>query len=173
MRRKAARPAPERSACSTSGRPALPSEASADDRAGEVDGELGEIGRAVAFERIERLGDLERVADGAPERLRHVADDRGHAPTGGCADLDHGAAPGRRAAARSRKKAPEPVLTSSTITCAPAASFFDMMLLAISGRLGTVPVTSLCLLLSVRIAELSAVGYQLSATGSQRSPAES
>ena len=38
--------------------------------------------------------------------------------------------------------APEPHLTSSTITSAPEDSFFDMMELAISGTLGTVPVTS-------------------------------
>jgi hypothetical protein len=47
-----------------------------------------------------------------------------------------------RAAERSRMNAPEPVLTSRTITRAPAASFLDMMLLAISGKLGTVAVTS-------------------------------
>ena len=47
-----------------------------------------------------------------------------------------------RAESRSRMNAPEPVLTSNTITSAPAASFFDMMLLAINGRLGTVAVTS-------------------------------
>ena len=39
-------------------------------------------------------------------------------------------------------KAPDPHLTSSTITSAPAASFLDMMELTISGMLGTVPVTS-------------------------------
>ena len=37
---------------------------------------------------------------------------------------------------------PLPHLTSSTMTSAPAASFLDMMLLTISGMLGTVPVTS-------------------------------
>ena len=49
-----------------------------------------------------------------------------------------------RASAESRScmNAPEPVLTSRTMTSAPAASFLDMMLLAISGRLGTVLVTS-------------------------------
>ena len=38
--------------------------------------------------------------------------------------------------------APLPVLTSSTMACAPAASFLDRMLEAISGTLSTVPVTS-------------------------------
>ena len=39
-------------------------------------------------------------------------------------------------------KEPRPHLTSSTIASAPAASFLPMMLAAISGKLGTVPVTS-------------------------------
>ena len=39
-------------------------------------------------------------------------------------------------------KAPEPTLTSSTMECAPAASFFDMMEEAMSGVLSTVAVTS-------------------------------
>ena len=39
-------------------------------------------------------------------------------------------------------KAPSPTLTSSTIASAPAASFLDMMLEAISGTMSTVPVTS-------------------------------
>ena len=47
-----------------------------------------------------------------------------------------------RASASVFMKEPPPHLTSSTMTSAPAASFLDMMLLAISGMLGTVPVTS-------------------------------
>ena len=39
-------------------------------------------------------------------------------------------------------KAPRPTLTSSRMAVAPAASFFDMMLLAISGMLCTVAVAS-------------------------------
>src|SRR5918994_313858 len=39
-------------------------------------------------------------------------------------------------------KAPSPTFTSSTIASAPEASFFDMMLAAISGTMSTVPVTS-------------------------------
>ena len=39
-------------------------------------------------------------------------------------------------------KAPEPSFTSSKIASAPAASFFDIMLAAIRGRLSTVFVTS-------------------------------
>ena len=38
--------------------------------------------------------------------------------------------------------APSPTLTSSTIASAPAASFFDMIELAISGTMSTVAVTS-------------------------------
>ena len=38
--------------------------------------------------------------------------------------------------------APSPTLTSSTIASAPPASFFDMMLAAISETLSTVAVTS-------------------------------
>ena len=40
-------------------------------------------------------------------------------------------------------KAPEPSFTSRRMASAPAASFFDMMLAAIRGRLSTVAVTSL------------------------------
>ena len=47
-----------------------------------------------------------------------------------------------RASSRSRMKAPRPCLTSSTIAGAPPASFLLMTLLAISGMLPTVPVTS-------------------------------
>ena len=39
-------------------------------------------------------------------------------------------------------KAPSPTFTSSTIDCAPAAIFFDMIELAISGTMSTVAVTS-------------------------------
>ncbi len=39
-------------------------------------------------------------------------------------------------------KAPSPTLTSSTIACAPAASFFDMIEAAISETWSTVAVTS-------------------------------
>ncbi len=39
-------------------------------------------------------------------------------------------------------KAPLPALTSSTSPVSPSASFFDMMLAAMSGMEGTVPVTS-------------------------------
>ena len=38
--------------------------------------------------------------------------------------------------------APSPTLTSSTIACAPAASFFDMIDAAISESWSTVAVTS-------------------------------
>ena len=38
--------------------------------------------------------------------------------------------------------APSPTLTSSTIACAPAAIFLDMIEAAISWMLSTVPVTS-------------------------------
>ena len=47
-----------------------------------------------------------------------------------------------RALSRSCIKAPLPHLTSSTMASAPAAIFLLMMLAAMSGRLGTVPVTS-------------------------------
>ncbi len=38
--------------------------------------------------------------------------------------------------------APSPTFTSSTIASAPAASFFDMIELAMSGTMSTVAVTS-------------------------------
>ena len=43
---------------------------------------------------------------------------------------------------RSFMNAPLPTLTSRTTACAPAAIFFDMMLDAMSGIDGTVPVAS-------------------------------
>ena len=43
---------------------------------------------------------------------------------------------------RSFMNAPRPTFTSSTTACAPAAIFFDMMLEAMSGIEGTVPVAS-------------------------------
>jgi hypothetical protein len=39
-------------------------------------------------------------------------------------------------------KAPSPTFTSRTMASAPAASFLDMMLAAISGTMSTVAVTS-------------------------------
>jgi hypothetical protein len=50
--------------------------------------------------------------------------------------------PRARASSSVSMNAPRPHLTSSTMASAPAASFLLMMLAAISGRLGTVPVTS-------------------------------
>lgn len=47
-----------------------------------------------------------------------------------------------RASASVFMKAPSPHFTSSTMTSAPAASFFDMMLLTMRGMELTVPVTS-------------------------------
>ena len=47
-----------------------------------------------------------------------------------------------RASASVFMNAPEPTFTSRTMTSAPAASFFDMMELTMSGMLCTVPVTS-------------------------------
>ena len=46
------------------------------------------------------------------------------------------------AEAMSFMKAPLPTVTSSTMECAPAASFFDMMLETMSGMASTVAVTS-------------------------------
>ena len=48
----------------------------------------------------------------------------------------------RRASSSVFMKAPRPTLTSSTIACAPAASFFDMIDAAISESWSTVAVTS-------------------------------
>ena len=52
------------------------------------------------------------------------------------------AAASSRARSISGMNAPSPTLTSSTSRDAPAATFFDMMLVAIRGMLGTVAVTS-------------------------------
>ena len=48
----------------------------------------------------------------------------------------------RRASSIVFMKAPSPTFTSSTIACAPAASFFDMIEAAISETSSTVAVTS-------------------------------
>ena len=107
-----------------------------------VEHELGEVGRPVAADGVERLADLERVADRAAERLVHVGQ-QARRPRG---------RPACRARASSRRatrasssvfmNAPSPTLTSRTIASAPAASFFDMIDAAISGTLSTVAVTS-------------------------------
>jgi hypothetical protein len=47
-----------------------------------------------------------------------------------------------RASPSVRMNAPSPTFTSRTIASAPAASFFDMIELAISGTMSTVAVTS-------------------------------
>src|SRR5207249_10857660 len=44
---------------------------------------------------LDRLADLQRVADHPPERLIHVRDEGRHVAAGGTADLDH--APGKLA----------------------------------------------------------------------------
>ena len=57
---------------------------------GRAENELGEVGRPGALERVERLVDLERVPDGAAERLVHVGQLADHLPAVEPAELDHG-----------------------------------------------------------------------------------
>ena len=75
--------------------------------------------------------DLERVPDRGAERLVHVgeqADDlaAGRRPSSSIVSAS------TRASSSVFMNAPSPTFTSSTIASAPAASFFDMMLDAIS-----------------------------------------
>ena len=41
------------------------------------DDEVGEVGRSLPAQGLERFADLERVADRAPKRLVHVGQQRG------------------------------------------------------------------------------------------------
>ena len=90
----------------------------------------------------QRLADLERVADGAAERLVHVGE-QARRPRGRRARPSSSiCSASTRASSSVFMNAPSPTLTSSTIASAPAASFFDMIDAAISGTMSTVAVTS-------------------------------
>ena len=106
-----------------------------------VEHELGEVGRALAAHRGDRLAHLERVADRAPERLVHVRQHADDLAPRTAAEREHRLGERPRVASVFMN-APSPTLTSSTIASAPAAIFFDMMLAAISETLSTVAVTS-------------------------------
>ena len=84
-----------------------------------VEDELGEVGRPTAADRLDRFAHLDRVADGAAERLVHVgqhADDSrpARAPSSIIASASI------RASSSVFMNAPSPTLTSSTIASAPA-----------------------------------------------------
>ena len=110
-------------------------------RAG-VEHELGEVRRPLAAHRVERLAHLERVADRGAERLVHVGEQADDLASGVAGRARASLSARRRASSSVFMKAPLPTLTSSTIACAPAASFFDMIEAAISESWSTVAVTS-------------------------------
>src|SRR6266511_4730146 len=56
---------------------------------GGLEHELGEVRRALAAQRLDRLADLERVPDGASERLVHVGEEAGDASLGAPAEVEH------------------------------------------------------------------------------------
>ena len=116
--------------------------ASVEHLAGQRQRQLHDVVGAAAGEHLQRLGDLDRVADRAAQRDVHVGQQRpgGHAVRR--AELDHGARPARATRPRSSGTRPEPTLTSSTSASAPSASFLLMTELAISGSDSVVAVTS-------------------------------
>ena len=106
--------------------------------AARIEHQLGEVRRPVATHRLERLAHLERIPHRAAERLIHVGEqaDR-RVPS------DSITSASSCASWSVFMNAPSPTFTSSTIACAPAASFFDMIDAAIREIWSTVAVTSL------------------------------
>ena len=100
-----------------------------------VEHELGEVGGPVPAHRVARLLHLERVADRGAERLVHVGEQAHDLAAGVAGRARASSRRGPRASSSVFMNAPSPTLTSSTIACAPAASFFDMIEAAISEML--------------------------------------
>ena len=106
----------------------------------ERDGELPQTTPMLASEHLDRLHDVEGVADRIAQRLFHVGDrDPCRSP--------HPRARPRQASANAVRlgrlhERPAPAFTSSRIRSVSTASFFDMTLAAISGIEGTVAVAS-------------------------------
>ena len=107
----------------------------------EPDDQIGELGGARTAQDLDTFLDFEGVADGAPERRVHAADERLRSDTerAPVATIDRASA---RALSRSFMKAPRPHFTSSTSAVLPSASFLLMIDAAMSGTLSTVAVTS-------------------------------
>ena len=92
-------------------------------------------------ERVDALGNLERVPDGTPERHVHAVSIASvFSPTR--APIATIASASRRASASVFMNAPRPTFTSSTSTSVPSAIFLLMIDDAMSGTLSIVPVTS-------------------------------
>ena len=108
---------------------------------GRAQHELGEVRRALAAERRERLADLEGIPDRATEGLVHRSQLADDAAAGALPEVEHGL--GKQSSPLGVfMNAPSPTFTSRRIAPAPAAIFFDMMLAAISETSSTVAVTS-------------------------------
>ena len=90
---------------------------------------------------MDGLLDLQGVAARAAEWAIHGGEQRYDPAAAGFAQGDHGAAE-LEARSSSGRNAPDPVFTSRTRPSSPSASFFDMMLAAMSGIDSTVAVTS-------------------------------
>ena len=91
-----------------------------------------------AAQHLDRLADLERVADRAAERRVHVGEHARHALAGARARSSASARTARARCSIVFMNAPRPTLQSSTSPSMPSASFFDMIDDAISGSDSTV-----------------------------------
>ena len=107
----------------------------------QPDRQLAQTSRPLPTQHLDRLGDLQRVADRGAERLGHVGDRRGGVRRRRRAIARH-ASTSCAASRGSAMNAPEPALTSSTIRSDAIASFFAITLAAISGIDRTVAVAS-------------------------------
>ncbi len=84
-------------------------------------------------EELDGVHHLDGVAGRGGERLVHVGDEGAGLQPGAVGDLRPGSSPAPRESSIFCMKAPEPVLTSRTSACRPAASFFDRIEAVISG----------------------------------------
>ena len=90
---------------------------------------------------IDGVADFDRVAGGAGQRFVHVGDERDGRQAGVGGDRRNAGRELARAFSVGMK-APEPVFTSMTRPCSPAASFFDRIEAVMSATNSTVAVTS-------------------------------
>jgi hypothetical protein len=108
---------------------------------GQSDRECHDVRGAAAAHHLDRLGHLQRVADGPAQRHGHVGEHRVvRRPC--AAPMSTIVAASSRARSAVFMNAPEPDFTSSTRPSVPSAIFLLMIELAISGIDSTVPVTS-------------------------------
>ncbi len=109
---------------------------------GQRERQLHHVVRAAAGQHLQRLGDLDGVADGTAQRRRHVGQQRARRPARPRCRARPWCGPAHGDSASVFRNAPEPTLQSSTSALAPSAIFLLITELAISGSDSVVPVTS-------------------------------